>query len=85
MLSRGEGDSDLETLLEDETEVNIYLNGTQQNFQVKELAEQALGSSKVATQLAENPLDLKPGKGRSESLNSKSETKSNDQSTKFKK
>ena len=50
LLAGGESDPYLESLLEDETEVEIYLNGTQQIFRVKELAEQGLTSSKATTQ-----------------------------------
>lgn len=37
-----ESDSELESLMEDEAQVTIYLNGTQQVFRVNELAKQAL-------------------------------------------
>jgi len=83
LLGGGESYPEMKDLLEDETEVTIYLHGTQQVRRVRDLAEEALATSGVANELAENAGDFKPGKVKSKTPSTKSETNANDQSTKF--
>jgi len=84
LLGGGESYPEMKNLLEDETEVAIYLHGTQQIRRVSDLARDALAISGVANELAENADDSKPSKVKSKIPIRKSETNSNDQSTKFK-
>ena len=45
LLGGGESDSALEALLEDETEVTIYVNGTERVCRLSDLARQALAAN----------------------------------------
>ncbi len=84
LLGGGESYPEMKNLSEDETDVTIYLHGTQQILRVSDLAKGALATSGVANELAKKSHDPRVSEVKSQIPIRKFETNSNDQSTKCK-